>query len=215
MLPESQWREEAVVAALWVILIGTVVAIAAAVFSSFSAVGDYWSAGADAAKIALIDANRTQFAIGFGGAGLGTAIIGVGMFLFGKAIAPIEMTVGRRRRAIVARLAAWSGIIVGLWGVSGALHAVAATPTFLVESSIGFAFTVAGSLALVFCSVVFGVLGWKASPPKWSAVVLIIGGLTVLGIPDIVYLALLVFTIANLVVSRSTARSVPARPATM
>lgn len=204
------WAGRHIVNALLVVLVGAVACIVGIV--AFPVVGDYWNAGSDAAQAALIDSDRGQFAVAFGLQGLGTVVVGSGLFLLGRAIAPMETHGDRRGRATAARIAGWFGVVVGLSGLSGGLHAVFATPEFYVDSMIETLFVVVGGLGLVVCAVAFGVLAWAASPPKWTAVVLTIGGLVnAVGIPDIIYVALVIFSIANLFVLRSGARTVPAR----
>jgi hypothetical protein len=210
MEQESVWMGRDVVNALLLVLVGAVVCLVGIV--AFSVVGEYWNAGGDAAQAALIDSERVQFAVAFGLQGLGTVIVGSGLFMLGRAIAPIEAHGDGRRRATAALLAGWFGVVVGLGGLSGGLHAIFATPEFYVDSMIETLFVVVGGLGLVVSAVAFGVLAWAASPPKWTAGVLAIGGLaTAVGIPDIIYVVLVIFCIANLLVLRSGARTVPAR----
>jgi hypothetical protein len=206
---KSVWAGRDVVGALLVVFVGAVVSLVGIV--AFSVVGDYWNAGSDAARAALIDSNRVQFAVAFGLQGLGTVVLGSGLFLLGRVIAAVDAHGDRRRRA-AARLAGWSGVVVGLSGLSGGLHAIVATPEFYVDSAIGTLFVIVGGLGLVVSTVVLGVLAWAASPPKWTAVILTAGGLaTAVGLADIVYVTLVVFSVANLFVLRSGARIGPAR----
>ena len=52
-------------------------------------------------------------------------------------------------------------------------------------------------------------LAWSAPPPKWTAVVLVLGGVAaaVTFLPLFWYIALIVFAIANLIVMRRRAES--------
>lgn len=207
---EAQWKGSEVTNALRVVLVGAVLILVGVV--AFSVVADYWNADGESAKAAVIGSERVPFAAAFGLQGLATVVIGSGLFLLGRAITPIETRAGSGGRAMAARFAGWFGIVVGLSGLSGGLHAIFATPEFYVHSVIGSVFLFAGGLGLVVSVVVFGVLSWAASPPKWTAVILTIGGLVaVAGLVDIVYVAMIIYAIANLFVLRSGAVTVPAR----
>ena len=189
-----------VVYALWAILIG---AVAVLVTLPFPIVGDFWDDDSDAAKIAVIDEDRLQFALVFGLSALGLVAVGIGLFMLGTAISPMESS---RGRAIAAQVGAWLGLAAAANGLSELLHALFATPEFYVDSALRAVMIVVGGISLLLAMVILGVLAWSAPPPKWTAVVLVLGGLASV-IPDIAYVALAIFAAANLVALR---RATPA-----
>lgn len=95
----------------------------------FPVVFDFFEAEDSAARIALIDDNRTQFAFAFGLLGLGAAIAGVGLWMLGRTITPIEAR-RSRRRGIAAKVASWFGLVSAIGGASRLLHGVFATPEY-------------------------------------------------------------------------------------
>ena len=188
--------------ALWVALAGSIIFW---VGLPFPVVTDFFEAENEAERIALIDGDRTQFAIAFGLLGLGAAIAGVGLWLLGRAIAPME-TQRSRRREIAARTAAWLGLTGVLAGLSRLGHALFATAEY-VEGDDNVIDPVVGAIAWPATSValiIFGVLAWSSPPPKWTAVVLVLGGVAGLltFLPLFWYFALIVFAVANLIVMR-------------
>ena len=66
----------------------------------------------------MVDGDRTQFAVAFGLLGLGAAVAGVGLWLLGRAIAPMEAERGRRR-GLAAQTAGWLGLLGVLPGCPG------------------------------------------------------------------------------------------------
>lgn len=194
-------------AALWVALAGSIIFW---IGLPFPVVTDFFESETAAERIALVDGERTQFAIAFGLLGLGAAIAGVGLWLLGRAIAPMEAERGRPRGR-AAQTAGWLGLLGVLMGGSRLLHAAFATPEYMegdnniVDPVLG----VVGGLGTSIALIIFGVLAWSAPPPKWTAVVLILGGVaaTVTFLPLFWYFALIVFAIANLVVMRRRATS--------
>lgn len=189
--------------ALAVVLAGVVVTLAAL---PFPVVRDYWDGSDDAAQAVVIDGDRAQFAVAFGLAGLGGAIAGIGLFLLGRAIAPIERAQSTRR-AGAALVAGGCGLVVAVNGLVLLLHALFATPEFYVDSAPLIVAAVVGGIAKLVSMVVFGVLAWSAPPPKWTAVVLVVGGILNF-VPEVADVALGVFALANLVVIRRGARRV-------
>jgi hypothetical protein len=194
-------------AALWVTLVGSVIFW---IGLPFPVVTDFFESETSAERIALVDGERTQFAVAFGLLGLGAAVVGVGLWLLGRAIAPIEAERGRRRGR-AAQTAGWLGFLGVAMGLSRLLHAVFATPEYMeggdniVDPVVG----VIGGLGTSIALIVFGVLAWSAPPPKWTAVVLVLGGVAaaVTFLPLFWYFALIVFAIANLIVMRRRATS--------
>lgn len=164
-------------------------------------VRDFFEAEDEAGRLAVLDEHRLQFAVSFGLLGLGALVAGFGLWRLGRAVAPREAQ-RSRRRAVAARVAAWLGLLSAAGGASRLAHAVLATPEFILDSPVDAVVGLAGFVATAVALVVLGVLGWSAPPPKWAAVVLVAGG--VLGLvtflPLFWYLALLVFSIASLVV---------------
>ena len=196
-------------AALWIALAGSIIFW---VGLPFPIVTDYFTADNDAERIALIDGERTQFALAFGLLGLGAAIAAVGLWRLGRAIAPMEAERSRRRE-IAAKVAAWLGLTGVVAGGSRLIHGVFATPEYMesgdniIDPLVGAVAWPATSLALI----ILGVLSWSAPPPKWTAVVLVLGGLwaAVTFLPLFWYTALIVFAIANLIVMRRRATFKP------
>lgn len=84
------------------------------------------------------------------------------------------------------------------------LHALLATPEFYVDSPLGTAMLVVGGLGLMSSMLILGVLAWSAPPPKWTAVVMVVGGLLSF-MPDVAYVGLAIFAAANLVMLRRSA----------
>ena len=194
-------------AALWIVLAGSIIFWGG---MPFPIVTDFFEAENEAERIALVDGDRTQFAIAFGLLGLGAVVAGVGLWLLGRAITPMEGERGRRRE-IAARVAAWLGATGVLAGSSRLAHALFATPEYMegddnvIDPVLGAIAWPATSIALI----IFGVLAWSSPPPKWTAVVLVLGGVAglVTFLPLFWYLALIVFAIANLAVMRRPAES--------
>lgn len=188
--------------ALWVALTGSIIFW---VGMPFPVVTDFFEAENEAERIALIDGDRTQIAIAFGLLGLGAAIAGVGLWLLGRGIVPMEARRSRRRE-IAAQTAAWLGLTGVLAGGSRLLHALFATAEYM-EGDDNFIDPVLGAVAWPATSValiIFGVLAWSSPPPKWTAVVLALGGVAGLltFLPLFWYFALIVFAIANLILMR-------------
>jgi len=165
---------------------------------------DFFGADNDAERIIVVEENRAQIGASFGLFGLGAAIAGVGLWMLGRAIAPIEETERGRTRKIAAQVAAWLGLLGAISGLSRLLHALFATPETLVEGNLDAAIGLVGMAATAVSLVVFGVLAWSAPPPKWTAVVLVLGGIVGAGtfLPLFWYFALIVFAVANLRMTR-------------
>ncbi len=200
--------------ALWVALAGSVIFW---IGLPFPVVTDFFESEDSAERIALIDGERTQFAIAFGLLGLGAAVVGVGLWLLGRAIAPMEAQ-RSTRRSRAAQTAGWLGLTGVLAGGSRLVHAVFATPEYLegdniIDPVVGAIAWPATSIAMI----ILGVLAWSSPAPKWTAVVLVLGGVAglVTFLPLFWYTALIVFAIANLVVIRQRARSSEASVTTL
>lgn len=179
-------------AALWVLLGGGLLSLGGL---PFPANGRYWDAANDAERIAVIDADRAQFAVAYGLAALGMLMVGVGLALLALALAPAAP--GRRRNAW-ARVAAWMGGIGAAGAVVVLFHALLASPEFFVDSATFDVAVVGGGIALMFAMITVGVLAWSAPLPKWAAAVLIASG--PLGfIPELQQIAVIVFAAASLV----------------
>lgn len=199
--------------ALWVVLAGSVIFW---IGLPFPVVTDYFESANGAERIAVIDGDRTQFAVAFGLLGAGAAVAGIGLWLLGRAIAPMEAE-RSRRRGLAAQTAGWLGLLGVLAGASRLLHAVFATPEYMegdnyIDPAVGVIGAIGTSLALI----TVGVLAWSAPPPKWTAVVLVLGGVAaaVTFLPLFWYFALIVFAIANLIVMRRLVASPEATAAT-
>lgn len=178
--------------ALWVLLAGGVLSLGGL---PFPVNGRYWDAGDDAERIAVIDADRAQFAAAYGFTALGMIVIGVGLATLALALAPAAP--GRRRHTSAA-VAAWLGGIGAVGGLVVLLHALVATPEFFVDSTSFDVAVIAGGIAMMIATIVVGVLSWSAPPPKWAAVVLIASG--PLGfVPELQQIAVIVFAAASLV----------------
>lgn len=193
--------------ALWVTLAGSVVFWAGL---PFPVVTDFFESENTAERIAVVNGDRTQFAVAFALLGIGAAIAGVGLWLLGRSTAPLEAERAPRRK-LAAKTAAWLGLTGLLAGVSRALHAVFASPEFMEEGN-SFVDPVLGGIAWPATSlslIILGVLAWSGRPPKWTAVVLVLGGVAglVTFLPLFWYTALIVVTIANLIVMRRGAKS--------
>ena len=169
---------------------------------------DYWDAESDAERVLVVDENRVEFAISFGLLGLGALIAAIGLWLLGRAITEVE-TETARWRGIAAQTAAWLGLLGVLSGAGRLLAALFATPEFNVDNDIDVVLGVAGGLGTTAALIIFGVLAWSAPPPRWTAAVLVLGGVlgAVTFLPLFWYLALIVFAIANLIVMRRRARA--------
>lgn len=193
--------------ALWVALAGSVIFW---IGLPFPVVTDFFESETSVERIAVVNGERTQFAVAFGLLGLGAAVAGVGLWLLGRAIAPMEAERGRRRGR-AAQTAGWLGLLGVLMGASRVLHAVFATPEYMEggDNIIDPVAGVIGGLGTSIALIVFGVLAWTAPPPKWTAVVLVLGGVAAAAtfLPLFWYTALIVFAIANLVVMRRRANS--------
>jgi len=193
--------------ALWVALAGSVIFW---IGLPFPVVTDFFESETTAERLALVNGERTQFAVAFGLLGLGAAVAGVGLWLLGRAIAPMEAERGRRRGR-AAQIAGWLGLLGVLMGVSRLLHAVFATPEYMEggDNIVDPVAGVIGGLGTSVALIILGVLAWSAPPPKWTAVVLVLGGVAaaVTFLPLFWYFALIVFAIANLIVMRRRATS--------
>ena len=164
---------------------------------------DFFDADTDAEQIIVVDENRVEIAVSFGLFGLGALIAGVGLWMLGRAIAPMEATRGSRWR-MAALVASWLGVLSAIGGASRLLHALFATPEYMVEGGFDPVVGFVGMACTAMALVIFGVLAWSAPPPKWTAVVLIVGGVAGAGtfLPLFWYLALIIFAVANLWVTR-------------
>ena len=126
--------------------------------------------------------------------------------MLGRAIAPIEAQKSEQRK-IAALMAGWLGLVVAIGGHSRLLHALFATPEFYVDSDIDSVVVVVAVFGLLLSVVTFGVLAWSALPPKWAAVILVVGGLLSVALSEFTYVALIVFAVATLAVTRRGAGS--------
>jgi hypothetical protein len=182
---------------LLVILVGSIIFW---VGMPFPVGGDYFGAENDAERIVVVDENRVQIGISFGLFGLGAAIAGVGLWMLGRAIAPMEEAERGRRRKTAAQVAAWLGLLGALGGLSRLSSAVFASPETFVQGNFGAAIGLVGMAATAVSVVVLGVLAWSAPPRRWTAVVLVLGGVVGAGtlLPLFWYFALIVFAVANL-----------------
>lgn len=194
-------------AALWVVLGGSIVFW---IGLPWPVVVDYFEADDSAARVALIDDDRFEYGLAFGLLGLGALVAGVGLWMLGRAIAPMEAR-RSRRRVVAALIAAWLGFAGVLGGASRLLHAVFASPQFNEDTFID---PIVGGIAWIATGVAlitFGVLAWSGPPPKWTAVVLVVGGVlgTVTFLPLFWYLATIIFASANLIVMRRSAHRRP------
>lgn len=164
---------------------------------------DYFGADNDAERIAVVDDQRIEIAIAFGLLGLGTAIAGLGLWMLTRDIVSMEAARGPRRGTAV-KVAGWLSLLSVLAGVMRLLTALLATPEFFVDNDLDLIGLFAMFIGTAVVLIILGVLAWSGPPPKWSAVVLIVGG--VLGVVTLLplfwYLALIVFAIANLAVMR-------------
>lgn len=190
--------------AQWVVLAGSIIF---RIGLPWPVVMDYFEAENSSDRVAVIEGDRFEFGL----LGLGALVAGVGLWMLGRAIAPMEGRLeGRRgrRRRVAAIVAAWLAVASALAGLSRLLHAVLASAQFNEDTWIDPVVGGIGWIATGVALVTFGVLAWSAPPPKWTAVVLIVGGLLglVTFLPLFWYLATMVFTIANLVVTRRSAR---------
>ena len=199
--------------ALWFGLLGSVIFL---VGLPWSWNGDFFDAdGEDALQVALVDDQRAEFAFSFGLLGLGALVAGAGLLMLGFAVAPIEAGERGDRHALAAKVAGVLGGVSAVAGLSRLLHALFATPEFLVDSWIdGVLYVVGPMVGLTISLLVFAFLAWGAQPvPKWTAVVLALGA--VLGPITFAswYLGLAIFAVGNLIASRGPVE-VPTAPAT-
>ena len=171
----------------------------------------------DAELIRLVDDDRSPYLIAFGLMGLGTVIVGIGLFLLGRAIAPMEREMASWR-GTVASIAARGGLRAALAGLERLLVALFATPEFFVDGGAfgDVVYLIGMMLGLTLSMVLFGVLAWAAPPPKWTAVLLIVAAL--LGLPAFMpwFAGLFIFAVANLVVMArrdQPATQAPTQPA--
>ena len=157
----------------------------------------------EAARIAVIDGDRTQFAISFGLLGLGAAVAGVGLWMLARSLVPWTRTRGPRwHKAVLA--ASWLGLAGAIGGLSRTLHGILASPEYMEDASIDMVVGGIGWIGTVLAMIILGVIAWSARPPKWTEAVMVLGGVAgaVTFLPLFFYLALIVFVIANLIVQR-------------
>jgi len=189
---DTSSSHEGTMRALWVLLAGGILTLGGL---PFPVNGRYWDAADDAGRIAAIDGDRLQFAVAFGLAALGTIGVGIGLALLAPALA--SAVPGRRRRT-AATVAMWTGWIGALGGVVVLLHALLATPEFFVDSITFDVAVVGGGIAMMLAMIIVGVLAWPAAPPKWAAVVLIVGA--PLGfVPEVQQIAVILFAAASVI----------------
>lgn len=185
--------------AMWLLVAGSVVT---AIGVMLPATADFFDSDlTDADLIRLVDDDRAQYLAAWVLMGLGTAVVGIGLFLLGRAIAPMERQ-SANWRGTVAQVAGIGGILAALAGLERVLVGLFATPEFFVdEGAFGTVVYVVGLvIGLTLAMILFGVLAWDAPPPKWTAVVLVVGA--VLGVPTFIswFVGLFVFAVANLIV---------------
>lgn len=190
---------------LWVVLAGSILFW---VGLPFPVVFDYFEAENEAARIAIMDGDRAQFALSFGLLGVGAAVAGVGLWMLGRSLVPSARTRGSRW-AKAATAATWFGLASAAGGLSRTLHAVFATPEYMADAAVDMVVGGIGWLGTVLAMIILGVFLWSAGPPKWTAVVMVLGGIAggVTFLPLFFYLPLIVFAVAILVVQRGRSGS--------
>jgi hypothetical protein len=184
---------------MWLLVAGSVVTT---IGVSLPATSDFFDSDlTDADLVRLVDDDRAQYLVAFALMGLGVVIAGIGLFALGRAIAPMERQ-SANWRGTVAQVAAIGGILAALAGLERILVALFATPEFFVDDgAFGDAVYAVGMvIGLTLSMILFGVLAWDAPPPKWTAVILVIGA--ILGPPSFIswFVGLFVFAVANLIV---------------
>lgn len=186
--------------ALWLVLLGSVIFWAGI---PWPANGDFFEAENDVARIAVVEEHRTAFAIAFSLLGVGALIAAVGLWSYGLHTAAHEGTHAPRRR-VAAQVAAWLALAGVLSGTSRTLHALFGSAEANVTSDIDLVLGIAAAVATSIALVILGGLAWAGPPPRWTAVLLVLGG--VLGaamfLPFWWFGALLIFAITNLIVTR-------------
>jgi MFS family permease len=185
--------------AMWALVVGSVVAMVGVFMPATS---DFFDSDfTDADLIVLVDDDRPRYLVAFGLMGLGTAIAGVGLFMLGRAITPMEREMAAWR-GTAAQVASFGGLLAALAGLERLLVALFATPEFFVDEGMfgDIVYVIGMVLGLTLSMILIGVLAWAAPPPKWTAVVLIVAA--VLGLPAFMpwFVGLIVFAVANLVV---------------
>jgi hypothetical protein len=190
---------------LWLLIVGSVLALIGVFLPATS---DFFDSDlTDAELIQMVDGDRAEYLIAFGLMGLGTVIVGTGLLALGRAIAPTERETAEWR-GTVAQVAGIGGLLAALAGLERLGVALFATPEFFVDGGVisDVAYGIGMVIGLTLSMILFGILAWRAPPPKWTAVVLIVFAL--LGLPAFMpwFVGLFVFAVANLVVM---ARSQP------
>jgi hypothetical protein len=188
----TSFSQRRIIVALLVLLVGGILTMGGL---PFPVNGRYWDAANDAERIVVIDADRVQFAIAFGIAALGTLAIGVGLAMSARALVPAGSD---RRRRTAGVIAMWMGALAALGALVVLLHALLATPEFFVDSVSYDVAVYGGGIAVMLGMILIGLLAWSAPPPKWAAVILIVGA--PLGfVPEVQQIAVIVFAAISLV----------------
>lgn len=183
-----------------VLLIGSV---AFFVGIAFPVITDFFEADGDKeAQLAVVEDNLAQFRLAWVLIGLGTSVAGLGLWLWGRALA--SATTGRR--ATAATVAAWMGAFGVPTGFARAIPPFSSAEAAVDAGGWEEVWYIAYSLATTISMLILGWLILKSTIPTWTGVLFALGGIAAIAtlLPLWWYFAGIIVGIAGLRLFRPT-----------